>query len=151
MIKRQGYKYKIPKEARERIENKQCPSCGLPKDKWKRRTDWRCCSTKCTANYEDNMIERFWWTKTRKEAFVRDGYKCVKCGKEGTDSSLVGDHIKPIALGGEEFDVDNVQTLCILCDKIKTKEDQAKIGKQRRIEKVQEKNQTLVCSSLCFS
>ncbi len=138
MIKRQGYKYIIPKEARERIENNQCPSCGLPKDKWKRRTDWRCC------NYEDNIVKRFWWTKTRKEAFVRDGYKCVKCRKKGSDGSLVGDHINPIALGGEEFDVDNVQTLCIDCDKIKTKEDQAKIGKQRRIEKLQEKNKTLV-------
>ena len=144
MIKRQGYKYKVPKEARDRINNNQCPSCGKPKSKWKRRIDWRCCSTKCTANYEDNIVIRYWWVKTRKEAFVRDDYKCVKCGEEGTESSLVGDHIEPIALGGEEFDVDNVQTLCIDCDKIKTKEDQNKIAKQRRIEKVQEKNQTLV-------
>ena len=87
------------------------------------------------------MSNKVVWT--RKEAFVRDHYKCVKCEKKGSDSSLIGDHIKPIALGGEEFDVDNVQTLCIDCDKIKTKSDQNKIAKERRIEKIQEKNKTL--------
>ena len=144
MIKRQGYKYKIPEEARERIKNKQCPSCGLHKDKWKRRTDWRCCSVKCTTDYEKNIVLRFWWVDIRLKAFKRDKFTCVKCGTKEDAINLIGDHIKPIALGGEEFDINNVQTLCMGCDKIKTKQDQKKIARERRIEKVQEKNQTLV-------
>ena len=51
------------------------------------------------------------------------------------------DHIIPIALGGEQWDIDNVQTLCIDCDKIKTKKDQADIGRLRRKEKLESKGQ----------
>lgn len=51
-------------------------------------------------------------------------------------SQLVGDHIIPIALGGEEWDINNVQTLCKACNKIKTKEDAGKIAELRRSEKV---------------
>lgn len=41
----------------------------------------------------------------------------------GDESQLIGDHILPIAMGGEEYEMDNVQTLCKECNKIKTKED----------------------------
>ena len=50
-------------------------------------------------------------------------------------NNFIGDHIKPIALGGKEFDLKNIQTLCLKCNKIKTKQDQKDIAKQRRIEK----------------
>lgn len=58
-------------------------------------------------------------------------------------SNLCGDHIVPIALGGDEFDLKNVQTLCIECHKIKTKEDISKIAARRRIRKLEEGNKTL--------
>jgi len=51
-------------------------------------------------------------------------------------TNFIGDHIIPISLGGDEFDIDNVQTLCIKCNKIKTAEDQKKIAVQRRKEKI---------------
>jgi len=51
------------------------------------------------------------------------------------DSGLIGDHIIPIALGGDEWDINNVQTLCEACNKIKTKEDMKKIAEARSIEK----------------
>jgi len=143
MIQRAGYEYKIPKYARERIENKECPSCGKPKSEWNRRTDWRCCSKKCTTNYEKNIVVRSFWRDIRLKAFKRDNFTCIKCGFKGDVINLIGDHIKPIALGGEEFDVDNVQTLCSECDKKKTREDSKDIAKQRRIERVQEKNKVL--------
>jgi len=46
-------------------------------------------------------------------------------------------------LGGDEWDINNIQTLCIDCNKIKTAQDHKDIAKQRRIEKKQLKNKTL--------
>jgi 5-methylcytosine-specific restriction endonuclease McrA len=62
-------------------------------------------------------------------------------GEKGKDNSyyylpLIVDHIKPIALGGGEFDRDNLQVLCKWCDKAKTKNDIGNIVEFRRIEKV---------------
>ena len=48
---------------------------------------------------------------------------------------LIADHIEPIALGGDEWDENNIQTLCIKCNKIKTKEDAKKIAIERKREK----------------
>ena len=48
---------------------------------------------------------------------------------------LVADHIVPIALGGEEFDVNNVQTLCAQCNKSKTADDIKHIARLRVIER----------------
>jgi len=63
-------------------------------------------------------------------------------------SKLIGDHIIPIACGGEEFDLDNVQTLCETCNKIKTKQDHGEIAKMRRIENVLQKGQTQIFEAL---
>ena len=46
--------------------------------------------------------------------------------------AFVADHIIPIAIGGDEFDLKNVQWLCALCNKEKTKHDQATIALYRR-------------------
>lgn len=59
-------------------------------------------------------------------------------------SQIVMDHIKPIALGGDEWDINNLQTLCIDCNKIKTAQDAKDIAKQRAIDKSQAVNRTLV-------
>ena len=74
-------------------------------------------------------------------------------GQKGTDNiyyyvPLVVDHIKPIALGGGEFDRENLQVLCKWCNKIKTKNDMGKIARSNRLEKVIGKNgSTLLCYS----
>jgi len=52
-------------------------------------------------------------------------------------NNLIADHIIPIALGGDEWDMENIQTLCIKCNKKKTKKDIAKIAKVRRLNKDQ--------------
>ena len=41
-----------------------------------------------------------------------------------------------VALGGEEFDINNVQTLCIKCNKIKTRQDMKDIAKARKEERI---------------
>lgn len=46
---------------------------------------------------------------------------------------FVADHIIPIALGGAEFDLNNVQLLCDECNKRKTAQDAAKIAKRRKL------------------
>lgn len=75
------------------------------------------------------------WGDVRMRALKRDKYTCRKCGKKPGLENLIGDHIKPIALGGDEWDLDNVQTLCTDCDKIKTRQDMKKIAELRRKEK----------------
>lgn len=155
MKKREGYKLIIPDVMELRIKNKECPGCGLPKSEWKRRKDWRCCSVKCSNKLGSVAI--FGWQGLRIKAFKRDNFTCVKCGRRPLKSycelgrrkpdvntaALVGDHIIPIALGGPQWDINNVQTLCIKCDKIKTAQDFKDIAKQRKIEKVQSKTKSL--------
>ena len=53
---------------------------------------------------------------------------------------FIADHIIPIALGGAEFDTNNVQLLCEVCNKKKTKQDQGKIAKKRKLIKLFGKN-----------
>ena len=120
----------------ERMNNRQCPVCGLPKEQWKRRTDWTCCSIACS---EENKKLYTSWQSFKLLAFKRDCFTCVKCGFKGDISCLIADHIKPISLGGEEFELDNIQTLCKACNKIKTKNDMRIIAAERKRPKEQEK------------
>lgn len=63
--------------------------------------------------------------KWRKAVFKRDNYTCVKCGKKG---NINADHIKPFSIFPElRFDINNGQTLCIECHKVKTRKDIKKI------------------------
>jgi len=178
--KREGYKVVVFEPAKSRIKNNQCPSCGLSKDLWTRRKDWRCCSVKCTTEYQ-KMYIAYGWKDLRFKALMRDKFICSHCGKEpeyveercwwqeGFEdfknrlekdfivksysqesrligdryrkfwfakipdaSQLVGDHIIPISLGGAEFDINNVQTLCKPCNKIKTANDMKEIARFRK-------------------
>ena len=144
MIKRRLVFYDLTEQQKEWWRTEHCPMCGLLKSEWKRRTDWRCCSTECTGKFAD--ITYVWqWFKVK--AFKRDNYSCVKCGEKPMQKTyegkwipdaglLVGDHIIPISLGGEEYDLDNVQTLCLKCNKIKTAIDMKDIARQRKKEKI---------------
>lgn len=57
------------------------------------------------------------WTKARKQALERDGYKCVACGMTETEhiqkfrKSLEVDHIVPF-LVGRDNSLSNLRTLC---------------------------------------
>lgn len=115
-------------------DGKHCILCG--KDLPKRRRKY--CSDKC---YDDwyRKFPRFYWPDFRWAALERDKHTCVKCGnkssdkdKDGWNHVMIVDHIKPIALGGEEFDMENCQTLCWECNKTKTKGDMKKIAELRR-------------------
>ena len=161
----------MPDEWQKRIDEDKCPVCGLEKQKWTRRVDWCCCSRDCTKAYAKEVI--YGWPQMRELVLKRDDYKCVKCGGQPTrevfhyvgwnqikvserklnatdraytiidKSNLVADHIEPIALGGHQWDINNIQTLCRKCDKIKTKIDQGNIAKLRAKEKALKHNNKL--------
>ena len=113
MIKRNPIFYDLTKEQRKWLRSECCPICGLHKKDWKRRTDWRCCSKECTNEW-GNLT--YIWQYFKLKAFKRDNYSCVKCGEKPMQktyegkmivdtSKLIGDHIIPIALGGDEWDL----------------------------------------------
>ena len=74
--------------------------------------------------------------KSFREFIIEDGKEYAVLN---TYESLIVDHIVPIALGGEEWDLNNLQTLCAECNKAKTAMDQAAIAQLRRKEKLAEK------------
>ncbi len=154
--KREGYRFIILEPAKTRIANNQCAGCGKSKSLWKRRTDWTCCSVECTEKYQ-KMWTVYGWVDLRMKVLKRDKFTCVKCRKKPKEkklesilkkdgsyeyneiqtnipdgSELIGDHIKPIALGGGEWDMNNIQTLCIPCNKVKTKQDAKNIALRRK-------------------
>lgn len=132
MKKRKGWLRDYPPEAQEKIKNKICPACNKPN-----KRNAICCSRECSIRFFDEEFAVKDWKELRMKAIKRDDYTCRKCGKRDRNTSaLVGDHIVPIAIGGEEFDIDNVQTLCIDCDKKKTKIDMFVIAQRRRCEKL---------------
>ena len=62
----------------------------------------------------------------RKLAKDRDGWRCVKCGKAGR---LEVDHIKPVHAnggGGEMWELNNLQTLCVRDHIAKTRSENSK-------------------------
>ena len=155
-MQREAYFRVISPIAEQRIKDGLCPNCGKPKSEWKRRTDWRCCSVECTDNYYKEFDKSYSWETFRYEIFKRDDSTCKMCGKRYTlfrqfipdgktveipdESNLIADHILPIVLGGEMWEKDNIETLCVDCNKIKTKADMVNIAKHRkRIKKWHER------------
>lgn len=138
---RQNYYRELSPIARERVRNHQCPNCGKDKREWMRRVDWTCCSTECTENYYKEHEKSYSWMEFRVQIFKRDDSTCRGCGKRFTwgdkpnESELIADHIIPIELGGGMWDRDNIQTLCVDCNKIKTKEDMKHIAVHRQRQK----------------
>lgn len=63
------------------------------------------------------------WKKIRKIIIDKYGYVCMKCGTE--DESICVDHIKPLSKYPElKFEENNMQTLCNLCNLIKSNRDE---------------------------
>jgi hypothetical protein len=120
-------KAKLPKP-----DGKHCIICGKELPKKKRKY----CSPKCFLDWY-KKIGVLDWSVFRWQAFERDNFTCKKCGtykppiyttyknKQYIQDmpELECDHIIPIFLGGAEFDLSNLQTLCRKCHKIKTREE----------------------------
>lgn len=77
-----------------------------------------------TSTEEGRIYKRFYdtkdWKSLRYQAFLRDGFCCVRCGRKAE----VGDHIIPTKVRWDlRLDIDNVQSLCFECHNMKTEED----------------------------
>jgi len=75
------------------------------------------------------------WLKVRKIKLQQSPI-CEECKKNGT--IVVGkivDHIVPIKLGGEPYDMDNLQTLCWSCHSRKSIQEGSRFGVQTRQRK----------------
>ncbi len=118
------------------------PTCNNLREKYKKSDKLR---NYCKEHGWEDIREFTSWQVLREKILKRDNYTCVinGCGFKSNASAyppeLVADHIIPIALGGDEWDEKNIQTLCIKHDKIKTKEDAKKIAVERRLHKDQRK------------
>lgn len=173
MVKqRENYKFIILEPALTWMNESKCMGCGKPKDQWTRTTKHKCCSVACTTHMHSNY-QYFGWPDLRKKVLKRDNYKCVLCNhtpthevynskdwndivldeykREGIQiylcidtAKLTADHIHAIALGGDEWDINNIQTLCSKCNKIKTKNDMALIARLRLSESLERIGQSVL-------
>lgn len=139
---------RVIKERKDKEGNLLClvPICDNLREKYKKGNRFR---NYCKNHGFEDMRPFTSWSALRLKCFKKDNYTCIECGfksnsihyKDGRE--LIADHIKSIALGGDEWDINNLQTLCMKCNKIKTKKDQKKIAQLRTIEKKQKGNTKL--------
>lgn len=131
-----SFEYKKAKKILEKkAEKGHCIICGA-KLEGKRR---KYCKEECWVEFYSQFNTSFTWARVRQMAIERDEHRCVKCGKKEYEKNesneyiyLIADHITAIALGGDEFDLNNIQILCQDCNRIKTSEDLKKIAILRR-------------------
>ena len=121
---------------------------------------------RCRKYCSETCSQDFWakhnFSVLRIKIFFRDNFTCAIChvhekdlpkkeyngwrvrSSTMIDQHLCADHIIPVALGGAEFEESNIQTLCELCHKIKTKTDMANIAKLRKTEKLVSKGKNVL-------
>jgi len=90
-----------------------------------------------------------YWFKERPTVpgmrrLVRDeqGGRCAICRQPVNESNTSGgpdknhhyvlDHIRPIAMGGDQWARDNLQVLCVRCNRIKTARDMGNIARWKK-------------------
>ena len=102
--------------ARRRAEARRaarCVECGqaLPS----RRTPY--CSRRCQWRFHGH----YFWDSARSYVLLRDRYTCGVCHRMLRARALDVDHIIEIALGGAALEYSNLQTICRLCHREKTR------------------------------
>jgi 5-methylcytosine-specific restriction endonuclease McrA len=95
----------------------------------------------CSENCSQQFFAKHNSAAMRTYIFKRDNFTCQKCHTHATMNgrtedpmstyNYIVDHKIPIALGGAEFDENNLWLLCGVCNKEKTKQDIALIAKKR--------------------
>lgn len=110
-------------EAKARLpqpDGKHCVILGQDLPKGERKY----CRKECWDDWYIGIPHPVFWGEVRLRVLERDNYTCRKCGKpnlQNGDQEV--DHIIPVSLGGDNFDLKNLQTLCHECHVDKTHED----------------------------
>ena len=140
MILREHRRYSNTPEERERLERRACPVCGHERSAFPPGTETICCGPSCSSQYWRE--ERPTVGEMRRLVLLEQEGKCARCHKEiprsrpegGRSNShpFILDHIRPIAMGGDQWAVDNLQVLCTRCNKIKTARDMGAIARWKR-------------------
>jgi hypothetical protein len=133
--------YVEKKTLEENAEAGKCIICHNPLGKRMRKY----CSKACFDAWFLKFNPPFRWRSLRRKAMRRDRWRCVACGmsKKDMNAKYAGtryskspkmfvDHIVPVSLNGPEFDLANLQTLCMDCNRKKTKNDMGDIAIARR-------------------
>ncbi|KKN78117.1 hypothetical protein LCGC14_0353440 [marine sediment metagenome] len=95
--------------------DKSCRWCGGPLTGRKTRF----CKPECNREF---WVRRN-WTMLKRYVHERDDWTCQLCGtRRYGNRHNDADHIIPISDGGDEFEPDNVRTLCHRCHKKVTRE-----------------------------
>ena len=141
MVVREYRRYSLTPEEKERLSRRACPYCG------RERADFRpgnentlCCQPSCSIEYWGR--ERPTISEMRRIVRLEQEGKCARCRQEVHESSspegpsarllYVLDHIRPIAMGGDQWAMDNLQVLCGRCNRIKTARDMGRIARWKR-------------------
>jgi 5-methylcytosine-specific restriction endonuclease McrA len=140
MILREHRRYSNTPEEKKRLERGACPVCGRERSAFPPGMDTICCGASCSSQYWRE--ERPTVSEMRHLVLLEQEGKCARCDKEIPQSQPAGgrphlhpfilDHIRPLAMGGDQWALDNLQVLCARCNKIKTAQDMGAIARWKR-------------------
>ncbi len=108
------------------------PNCMKLPDKFKNGNSRKYCD----LHDSYSLIRERYWSFFKTRILMRD-VCCVKCGSK---EDLQVDHIIALVNGGDMWNENNLQTLCVECHKKKTKEDL----KERKKKKILKLNGSLI-------
>ena len=140
MLIREHRRYSNTLEEKERLARSACPVCNRERSAFAPGRDTICCGPACSAKYWNE--ERPTVGEMRRLVLLEQEGKCARCRKEIPKSrpaggqrhshSFILDHIRPIAMGGNQWAMDNLQVLCAWCNRIKTARDMGAIARWKR-------------------
>lgn len=142
MTSREHRRYSNTPEEKERLTRKACPVCGRGRSEFPAGWDAICCGPSCSSLYwrEEHPTVG----EMRRLVLLEQEGKCARCRKEIPASRAAGgrhqlhpfilDHIRPIAMGGDQWAPGNLQVLCARCNRIKTARDMGAIARWKRYE-----------------
>jgi 5-methylcytosine-specific restriction endonuclease McrA len=117
-----------------RLAREACPNCGRERpffNLW--NMDAVCCRPSCSAEYWGRQPTI---AGMRRLVFTEQQGKCAHCREDirsldGPDTYIM-DHIRPIAMEGDQWARENLQILCRRCNRIKTARDMGKIARWKK-------------------
>lgn len=140
MPPRDHRRYSNTPEEKEHLARRACPVCGRERSEFPDGTNTICCQPSCSSAYWSQ--ERPTVGEMRRLVLLEQEGKCARCRGEITVSHdaegrhplhpFILDHIRPIAMGGDQWDVRNLQVLCARCNRIKTARDMGAIARWKR-------------------